>query len=159
MDELSLRDYVDQAQASTRREIDALRAEVNQWRAVMQEELNRRYHAIHVEVDRRFLESKSAVLLATGALEKRLEGMNELRQQIASERGRYATKEDLAAERERNDATQKPLTDFIATQSARVSEQGETRQNRYLINGQLIAAAGVLVTIAVAVLYLLARRP
>jgi hypothetical protein len=155
MDELSLRHYVDQAQASTRREIDALRAEVGQWRAVMQEELNGRYYAMQSDVDRRFLEAKTAVQLATGALDKRLEAMNELRQQIASERGRYATKDDLAALKERFDTSHKPVLEFMAAQAARVSEHGETLHNRYLSNGQIIAAAGVAVTIVVALLYIL----
>ena len=158
MDELSLRDYVDQAQASTRRELDSLRAEVNQWRTVMQEELNGRYQAMHTDLDRRFLESKSAAQLANGALDKRLEAMNELRQQIASERGRYATKEDLAALGERFDIAHKPVVEFMAAQLARASEQGELRHNRYLAIAQIIAAAGVIVTIVVSVVYLLARR-
>jgi hypothetical protein len=155
MGELSIRDYVDQAQASTRREIDSLRAEVNQWRAVMQEELNGRYQAMHTDVDRRFLEAKSAAQLATGALDKRLEAMNELRQQIASERGQYATKEDLAALGERFNVAHKPVLEFMAAQLARVNQEGETRHNRYLSNGQIIATAGVAVTIVVAVLYML----
>jgi len=159
MDELSLRDYVDQAQASTRRELDSLRAEVNQWRTVMQEELNGRYQAMHTDLDRRFLESKSAAQLANGALDKRLEAMNELRQQIASERGWYATKGDLAALGERFDVAHKPVVEFMAAQLARVSEQGEIRHNRYLSIAQIIAAAGVIVTIVVSVVYMLARRP
>ncbi len=77
------------------------------------------------------------------------EKANELREQIASERGLYATKGDLNGAVEKLEAIIKPLLDFRAASEGKRTGNLDTRALIFAI----IAATGVVVTV------LLALRP
>ena len=69
------------------------------------------------------------------------EKANALREQIASERGLYATKEDLAAMQERYELNHKPLADYVAGQLGR--REGISASVALLISVAMIVVAVV----------------
>lgn len=93
------------------------------------------------------------------------EKANELREQIASERGSYATKDEVAALTERLEAlvtsaverwneAHKPVVEFMASQIARtgtLSEQGQAvaraTNNRLIMMGVVVSVIVVVVNI------------
>jgi hypothetical protein len=72
------------------------------------------------------------------------EKANELREQISSERGRYATKDDLAAVTSKLEAIIRPLGDWIVTQQGRA---GGLNDGWKYVSGAIVIA-GVIIGIA-----------
>jgi hypothetical protein len=86
-------------------------------------ERDRRYAEIALERDRALKIKEQADRDALGLAREiqtyKDEKANELREQIGSERGLYATKTDLVAVVEKLEATIKPLADYIAADRGR----------------------------------------
>lgn len=74
-DKVPLRDYVDRGLADLARYHDKTVGSI-------QEEIDRRLSEVQRETEGRFREQATAVAAATAALDKRLDGMNEFREQI-----------------------------------------------------------------------------
>lgn len=75
------------------------------------------------------------------------EKANLLREQISSERGLYATQADLANVTRELAAVVKPLADYVAGQQGRSGGAAESRTERRLDIGQVIAVIAVLALI------------
>jgi len=124
-----------------RQHYDALRAADERFNA----ERDRRYTEVNIERENA-LRIKETADLAALELAREIqtykdEKANELREQINSERGHYATKEDVAALGEKTAATIKPLADFVAAQQGR--SQGITAGTGYLL-AAIVAATAIL---------------
>jgi vacuolar-type H+-ATPase subunit H len=111
--------------------------------------------ALAAERDRRYAEVKAAEAQALKVKEEadktalglqretqtyKDEKANELREQINSERGLYATKGDLAALADKLDVSLKPLAEFVAGYRG----GSETKSERRLDVSQVIAAIAVI---------------
>jgi hypothetical protein len=83
---------------------------------------------------------RDALALARQAQTYRDEQANKLREQINSERGLYATKEDLAALADKLDVALKPIVEFVAGYRG----GGEAKSERRLDVSQVIAAIAVI---------------
>ena len=120
--------------------LEALRVADNRFR----EERDRRYAEVSIEREKA-LKIKEVADLAALQLAREIqtykdEKANELREQISSERGRYATKDDLGNVSDKLEATMAPLAQWIAAQQGRSS--GLSDGARLLIQlGGLLAAA------------------
>jgi hypothetical protein len=116
----------------------------------------------HTERDRRYAEvaserekalkikeeaDKAALGLAREIQTYKDEKANELREQIASERGLYVTKSELIAAIEKLEATVKPLSNFVTSQQGGKDQKTETRQSTSAIFGYVAGGIGVLATI------------
>lgn len=84
---------------------------------------------------------------AERAIEARLIGMNELRSQIESERGRYATKADLEAMSLRFDTAMRPVEQFIIETRTRLTTLGDVKTDRREGLGSIFGAIGAAVAI------------
>jgi vacuolar-type H+-ATPase subunit H len=82
------------------------------------------------------------------------EKANELREQINSERGLYATKDDLANVSREVAALVKPLADYVSGQQGRSGGAAETRSERRLDIGQIFQALSVIAALAVVIIAL-----
>lgn len=106
------------------------------------EALRRQDRRLAKERDRRYaevnIEREKALKIKEAADERALElqaatqaykdeKANELRSQIESERGGYATKDDLSALSDRFDAAHKPVVEFMAAQ---IASTGTAASNR-----------------------------
>ncbi len=93
------------------------------WEAKFQAERDRRYTEVGQEREKALKikeeADKVALTLAREIQVYKDEKANELREQINSERGLYATKGDLTAAIEKVGAELKPLTDYIASDRGR----------------------------------------
>lgn len=100
--------------------------------------------ALDAERDRRYAEvqkvredaEREAVRLAREIQAYKDEKANELRAQIESERGIYATKEDLIAAIEKVEAQMKPVLDYM------LSQQGRSAGSEFTF-GRLVAMVGL----------------
>ncbi len=124
------------------------------------------------ERDRRYAEVKAAEEKALQVKEKadrdaldlarqgqtyRDEQGNKLREQINSERGLYATKDDLANAVREMQAAIKPLAEYVASTSGRTGGAAESRTERRLDTGQVIQALLVLIAVAAVVVAILKK--
>jgi hypothetical protein len=98
---------------------------------------------------------RDALELARHAQTYRDEQANKLREQINSERGLYATKDDLANAVREMTAAIKPLAEYVASAAGRTGGAAEYRTERRLDTGQVIqalifvaAVAAVIISIA-----------
>ena len=94
-------------------------SEVNVWREKFFVERDRRYSEVSVEREKA-LKIKEVADLRALDLKSEIdkykdEKANNLREQISSERGLYATKEDLKSLSEKMEVVTKPLSDFVAS--------------------------------------------
>jgi hypothetical protein len=122
--------------------------------AALQAERDRRYAEVDVEREKA-LKIKEVADLAALQLAREIqtykdEKANELREQISSERGLYASKADLSTLREYFDALHRPVLEFIAGQ-----RQVDTVKR--LDIGQLVQVLAVMVAIA-AVLFAVLKK-
>lgn len=83
------------------------------------------------------------------------EKANELREQIGSERGLYATKDDLANVSREVATLVKPLADYVSAQQGRSGGVSESRTERRLDTGQLLLLLGVIIAAAAVVVAVL----
>ena len=121
-------------------------------------ERDRRYDEVSKEREKALKIKEEADKAALGLAREiqiyKDEKANELREQINSERGLYATKPDLAALGERIDATLRPLLSFMAAQQG---EKGGRLSTQNLIiamigvAGTLIFIVSVIIAIAFAI--------
>lgn len=131
--------------------VDMLKALVDERRAAdhaLMEERDRRYAEVNVEKEKA-LKIKETADLAALQLAREIqtykdEKANELREQINSERGLYATKADVSNAVRELSATIKPLAEFVSSQTGRSGGMGS-------LYGWLIAAAGLIVSVVVMV--------
>jgi vacuolar-type H+-ATPase subunit H len=86
------------------------------------------------------------------------EKANELREQISSERGRYATKDDLTAAVREINATIKPLADYVSTTAGRSGGVADSRTETRLNMNQVMTVISVVVAIVAAILLYMAKR-
>ena len=112
------------------------------------EERDRRYTEVGIEREKALKIKETADLAALGLAREiqtyKDEKANELREQISSERGHYASKEDVAQLGERVDLALKPLEQFVTSQRSR----GQLSQQ---FVATLLVVAGLAVSIVVAV--------
>lgn len=98
----------------------------------LHEERDRRYADVALEREKalRIKEEadKSALLLAREIQTYKDEKANELREQIGSERGLYATKSDLVAVADKIEATIKPLIEHMALTQGRGAGMSSTKE-------------------------------
>jgi hypothetical protein len=115
-------------------------------------ERDRRYHDVALEKEKalRIKEEadKAALLLAREIQTYKDEKANELREQINSERGLYATKADVIAATEKLEATIKPLLDFMASQAGQRTGTLDTRTLVFALIGAAGVIAGVIAVIS-----------
>jgi len=107
-----------------------------------QQERDRRYSEISVEREKALKikeeADRAALALAREIQTYKDEKANELREQINSERGLYASKDDIVGAVEKIEAQLKPLSDYVTTQ------QGGPRA---ITGTALLAAVGGLATV------------
>ena len=108
-----------------------------------QEERDRRYAEVATEREKALKIKETADLAALGLAREiqtyKDEKANELREQISSERGLYATKNDLIAAVEKIEETIKPLANYISGQTGRTSGWNDVR----VLGSFLIAIAAL----------------
>jgi hypothetical protein len=106
---------------------------------------------------------EKALALASQIQTYKDEKANELREQISSERGRYATREDLSALNREISATIKPLAEYIQSDTGRNSGVTSQIESANRATNMRIAIMGVAVSLLVIVVYivgnLLAAHP
>jgi aspartate oxidase len=112
--------------------------------AALSAERDRRYAEVAAEKEKalRIKESadEKALDLAREIQQYKDAKANELREQISSERGLYATKEDLASLADKLDVALKPMVEFVAGYRG----GSETKSERRLDVSQVIAAIAVI---------------
>jgi len=117
-----------------------------------QEERDRRYAEVATEREKALKIKETADLAALGLAREiqtyKDEKANELREQISSERGLYATKNDLTASIEKVEEIIKPLAVYITGQQGRASGAFDTRTLVFsffgLIVGLIVATLAVI---------------
>jgi hypothetical protein len=113
------------------------------------EERDRRYAEVNVEKEKA-LKIKETADLAALQLAREIqtykdEKANELREQISSERGRYATKDDLAAAMEKVTAQLSPLIAYMTADRGRAHGIG---QSLAMIVGAITTSSAVAAILA-----------
>jgi hypothetical protein len=111
---------------------ERLEAKVEQAREKFEREQDRRYSEVATEREKALKIKETADLAALGLAREiqtyKDEKANELREQIGSERGNYATKSDLRAAMEKLEETLKPLAAYVAGSQGQRAGMGESRQ-------------------------------
>lgn len=96
-----------------------------------QEERDRRYAEVATEREKALKIKETADLAALGLAREiqtyKDEKANQLREQINSERGHYATKDDLTAAIDKLGETIKPIVAFVGSQQGRFSGWNDVR--------------------------------
>jgi hypothetical protein len=119
--------------------------------AELSAERDRRYAEVSVEKEKALrikdTADRDALALARQAQTYRDEQANKLREQINSERGLYATKDDLANAVREMAATVKPLAEYVAGAAGRSGGAAENRTERRLDVSQIIAVIAVIALI------------
>lgn len=119
-------------------------------------ERDRRYAEVNVEKEKA-LKIKETADLAALQLAREIqtykdEKANELREQINSERGSFASKDDLLALSDKFETALKPMSDFISAQNAKTENTSElTRRSSVSFNNRLIAMGVTVSSIVVLV--------
>jgi hypothetical protein len=126
---------------------------LRQAEARFQEERDRRYTEVNIEKEKA-LKIKETADLAALQLARDIqiykdEKANELREQINSERGLYATKDDLQSAIRELNARISPLLGFVAGQTGRqlggAEQRAETHGNSTLAVSMAVGAVGLLI--------------
>jgi hypothetical protein len=135
-------------------------------------ERDQRYREVGAERDQRYAEVKAAeekalkvketadlkaLDLASQIQTYKDEKANELREQISSERGLYATRDDLASALREINATIRPIAEYVSGQQGRSGGERDSRTERRLDIGQVVAVVAVIVAILSVVLYALKK--
>ena len=135
-----------------REHLEALRAAD----AELAAERDRRYAEVSVEKEKALrikdTADRDALALARQAQTYRDEQANKLREQINSERGLYATKDDLANAVREMSAAIKPLSEYVASTAGRTGGAAESRTERRLDTGQVLAVLAVLAAVAAVII-------
>lgn len=112
-----------------------------------QEERDRRYAEVATEREKALKIKETADLAALGLAREiqtyKDEKANELREQISSERGNYATKGDLVAAIEKIEETIKPLANYVTSQQGRSTGVTDSRALLFAVIGAIAAGAVV----------------
>ena len=133
---------------SLREHLEALRAADKELAA----ERDRRYAEVSIEREKA-LKIKEAADLATLELARQIqaykdEKANELRDQIASEHGRYVTTSELGSHRREIQAQLQPITDYVSVQRGRTGVETDTRAERRYASAHVIAVVSVVLLAA-----------
>lgn len=143
--DVSLREHLAQQLHDAQRRIDERDRYLREADAKFAEERDRRYSEISIEREKALKikeeADKSALGLAREIQTYKDEKANELRAQIESERGSYATQSDLKGAIEKIEATMKPLIDYV------YSQQGQ-KLGVDNFTKTLIAVTGLAITLA-----------
>jgi len=142
--------------------------------AAYTEALRRMEDRLHSERDRRYSEVKAAeekalkvkevadrdaLDLARQIQAYKDEKANELREQINSERGLYATKHDLQSVAEKLDAVIKPLADYIAVDRGRGAGMNSSWQILVAAVGLIFTLLSIGTVVVTVVLYVSRTQP
>jgi len=127
-----------------------------------QDERDRRYAEVALEREKA-LKIKETADLAALQLAREIqtykdEKANELREQINSERGLYATQHDVRQVEEKVSALIKPIVEYVAAQQGRTHGAGEARTERRLDMGQVISILVLAVAVVAVVVTLALSR-
>lgn len=127
----------------------------------LQAERDRRYAEIAVEREKA-LKIKEAADLAALQLAREIqsykdERANQLREQINAERGRYATREDIAALREYFDALHRPVVEFMAAQAARTASAATAHEGNRITVTQVITGVMMLTALISVIAFILKK--
>lgn len=141
--DVDLREYLSVVvQALDRRSAELRAADLR-----FHEERDRRYSEVALEREKALKikeeADKAALGLAREIQTYKDEKANELREQISSERGLYASKGDLLSATEKIEATIKPLADYITAQQGRSQGIGVSASSLYFVAVVVIAALGL----------------
>jgi hypothetical protein len=119
-------------------------------------ERDRRYTEVNIEKEKALKikeeADKSALGLAREIQTYKDEKANELREQISSERGLYATKDDLAAAQRELVASIQPLSTYVASMAGEKNKADTSRVSAVAlvsIGYGVIATIGVVITLIV----------
>lgn len=115
------------------------------------DERDRRYAEVNVEKEKA-LKIKETADLAALQLAREIqtykdEKANELREQISSERGNYASKDDLDNAKREINATIKPLGEFVSAQQGRTHGTRDLRSDALAVIALLVSMAVLAVLI------------
>lgn len=145
---------------------DRQRAELDRRFAEYQMQMDRRFtdsdkKIDHIEelnqnqVDRRFSDLKEQIALAREAMEKRLDGMNEFRDQLRDQAARFISRDELNVISSHNDEGQARNAEAIQRVASRMdlmqgndSGSSNYRTERRLDMGQVIQIAVMLIMVA-----------
>lgn len=113
----------------------------------LETERDRRYAEVSVEKEKA-LRIKEAADFAALQLAREIqtykdEKANELREQISSERGFYASKDDLSNVAEKLEATIKPISEFMTSQQGRYGGGRDSKLNMSYVYSAIIALTAV----------------
>ena len=140
--DVSLREHLAQRLHDAEHRIDERDRYIRDADMRFMEERDRRYMEVNIEREKALKIKETADLAALGLAREiqtyKDEKANQLREQINSERGLYATKGDIAAAVEKMEATIKPLANFVTTQ------QGRSQGIGLSVNAVVVAATIVL---------------
>jgi hypothetical protein len=129
---------VDRESVPLREHLEALRAAD----AALAGERDRRYAEVSTEREKALrikdTADRDALMLARQGQAYRDEQANKLREQINSERGLYATKDDLANAAREMTAAIKPLADYVSAAAGRSGGEADSRTERRLDAAQLV---------------------
>ena len=122
-------------------------------RGKFETERDRRYAEVNTEKEKALKIKETADLTALQLAREiqtyKDEKANELREQINSERGRYASKDDLLNASEKLEATIKPLSDFLASQQGKDTGSKDTKLNiNYVLTAAVTLAAVITLILA-----------
>ncbi len=117
----------------------------------LQDERDRRYSEVKAAEEKALRVKEKADEIALGLQRDNQvykdEKANELREQIASERGLYVTREELASAVREMQALIKPTIDYISSDAGRNRGAAETKTEHRLDVGQLVSYAVLLVAV------------
>jgi hypothetical protein len=130
-----------------RKHLEELQAE----RDLFEAERDRRYAEVNVEKEKA-LKIKETADLAALQLAREIqtykdEKANELREQINSERGHYASKDDLQNVSEKLEASIKPLADFVSSQQGRDTGSKDSKLNINYVLTAIVSITAIITLI------------
>lgn len=133
----------------------------HEWNEKFDHERDRRYTEISVEREKALKikeeADKSALGLAREIQVYKDEKANQLREQINSERGLYATKDDLNASMRELQASITPLNSFVAGQAGETRKSDSDRTNIVSVAAVVYSLIATIGAIAAFVAFLLHR--
>lgn len=123
-------------------------AAIEIWRDRYEAERDRRYTEVNVERSRALsikeVADLTALQLAREIQTYKDEKANELREQINSERGLYATKDDVIVAVEKMEAAMQPLASYITSLQVARAQHLENSGNIKSLTTIVISAAGLI---------------
>jgi hypothetical protein len=129
---------------------------IDKLREKFDNERDRRYSEVNIEREKALKikeeADKAALGLAREIQSYKDEKANQLREQIGSERGSFATKEDLAAAMREIVASMQPLHTYVASMAGQAKQSESSRVNVVAlvsIGYGIVATIGVVITLIV----------